>query len=162
MVALIIARKLKSLSVQFILNFAGTPCSIPGLLGPKAGSIISPVCFTRQFLQASKNLTSSSVLLFNRASGTPMAPVCASALVKQAILAADPSATFPFSHDLCRLAASLALNHHKLVFEVMMSRCGWASRSTPIRSYLLSTKTSVPLVALGGIIADADWDVESS
>ena len=58
------------------------PFPISGLHGPEAGSNCL-VCFTRQFIQASKNLTSSSVLLFNRASGTPMAPVCASALINR-------------------------------------------------------------------------------
>jgi integrase len=137
-----------------------TPFPIPGLHGSDAAANC-PVCYTKDFLHKSKDLTSSSVLLFNRASGTPMAPVRASTLVKQAILAADPSAVSPFSHDLRRLAASLVINHRKLEFEVMMARGGWASRSTPIRSYLLLTKSSAPIVALGAAIEGADLEVES-
>ena len=136
-----------------------SPFSIPGLLRPDAAANCS-VCFTKQFIRKSKDLTTSPVLLFNRASGTPMAPVRASTLVKQAILAADPSAVLPFSHDLRRLAASLVINHHKLAFEVMMARGGWASRSTPIRSYLLPTRSSVPIVALGSAIEGAYLEVE--
>lgn len=136
------------------------PFSIPGLHGTGADSNC-PVCFTKQFMQLSQALTTSSVLLFNRASGTPMAPVRASSLVKQAILAADPSAASPFSHDLRRLAASLATNHQKLSFEVMMARGGWASRSTPIKSYLLPTRSSVPIVALAAAIEGEDLEVET-
>jgi len=89
-----------------------------------------------------------------------MAPIRASTLVKQAILATDPAAVSSFSHDLRRLAASLVINHHKLGFEVMGARGGWASRATPMKSYLLPTRSSVPVVALGAAIEGADLEVE--
>jgi integrase len=81
------------------------------------------VCYTKSFIRHSAARTKIPTLLFNKKGGTPMATVRANTLFKQVVYQCCPGAVSPFSHDLRKLAASLAWNHRAMSMDFWV--VGW-------------------------------------
>ena len=102
-----------------------TPLMIQGLHSSGEGSHPNcVVCWTRSLIRRSSRRTDIPTLLFNKALGTRMAYRRATSLFKQIVYLGCPGAVSPFSHDLRKLAASLAWNH------IALSNVYWYHQET--------------------------------